>query len=82
MFSQPPFFRVGLNNYLPALSNLIDPGGNVYWLQPVHNIFLLIAVETGLIGLLITAFLFKNFFGKRKNKRGKFFKAGFKQKKY
>lgn len=64
---QSPFFGVGLNNYLPALANLIDQGGNVYWLQPVHNIFLLIAVETGLIGLLITAFLFKNFFGKRKN---------------
>lgn len=64
---QSPFSGVGLNNYLPALSVLISQNENVYWLQPVHNIFLLIAGETGLIGLFITALLLKNFLEKRKN---------------
>ena len=63
---QSPFFGVGLNNFLPALSVLINQNENVYWLQPVHNIFLLIAGEAGLIGLFITVYLLKNFFEKRK----------------
>ena len=52
-------FGIGLNNfisYMPTLSKLRMP----FWLlQPVHNIFLLFSVETGLIGI---TFLFINFF--------------------
>lgn len=42
IISQHPLFGVGLNNYL---------SGNI--LQPVHNIYLLIAQETGIVGLLL-----------------------------
>ena len=46
-----PFFGVGLNNFIsfiPSLNVLRIP----FWLlQPVHNIFLLLTVETGLFGI-------------------------------
>jgi O-antigen ligase len=46
-----PLIGVGLNNFIPQLSNFWQP--KILWLQPVHNIYLLIAAETGLIGLLV-----------------------------
>lgn len=48
-----PFFGVGVNNFIIALARISDDWSWLYWLQPVHNIFLLSAAETGLVGLTI-----------------------------
>lgn len=48
---------VGLNNFIPRLPDYWQQFGITYWLQPVHNIFLLIAAETGLVGLVIFLWL-------------------------
>ena len=46
-----PVWGVGLGNFIPQVSAFISPLTNVAILQPVHNIYLLIAAETGLAGL-------------------------------
>ena len=43
---------VGLGNFLPALSQLPMDSYSSSFLQPVHNIFVLIAAETGLLGFV------------------------------
>ena len=43
---------VGLNNFIAHLSEFWT-GSGIYFLQPVHNIFLLVAAETGLIGFMV-----------------------------
>lgn len=57
MIKANPLAGVGLNNFIPQLPNYWQQFGMTYWLQPVHNIFLLIAAETGLVGLLIFLWL-------------------------
>ncbi|MFH0863798.1 MAG: O-antigen ligase family protein [Candidatus Gottesmanbacteria bacterium] len=52
MFTSSPLLGVGLNNFLVRLPEFYRFPGPVYFLQPAHNIFLLIASETGLIGLI------------------------------
>lgn len=49
MFASHPVFGVGLNNFLVNLPNFITPK-TVFYLQPVHNIFLLVLSETGIVG--------------------------------
>lgn len=51
MIKESPFYGVGLNNFIVHLPKFWVQSG-VYFLQPVHNIFLLVAAETGLVGLL------------------------------
>ena len=51
MWSQSPLFGEGLNNFIPAASDQLLSGPSRF-LQPVHNIFLLVLSETGLIGLI------------------------------
>lgn len=53
MFLSHPFFGVGLGNFLPLLPRFISLGIIFSFLQPVHNIFLLVLTETGVIGLSI-----------------------------
>ena len=53
MIEANPFVGVGLNNFIPQLPNYWQQYGMTYWLQPVHNIYLLVAVEAGLVGWLI-----------------------------
>lgn len=50
MIKQNPLAGVGLNNFI---SQLPFSTGWRRLLQPVHNIFLLVAAETGLVGLMI-----------------------------
>jgi O-antigen ligase len=52
MFQMNPLSGVGLNNFIVHLPQFYQ-SGSVYLLQPVHNIFLLVAAETGLVGLVI-----------------------------
>ena len=53
MIKTQPLAGVGLNNFISQLPSFWQPFGQTYWLQPVHNLFLLISAETGLVGLLI-----------------------------
>jgi len=49
---QNPFTGVGIGAYTQALYDL-DPGGESWGYQPIHNTFLLIFAETGLLGFLL-----------------------------
>lgn len=51
MWTHSPIFGVGINNFLIALPSFIQGHVLFGFLQPVHNIFLLVLAETGLIGL-------------------------------
>jgi O-antigen ligase len=50
MFRFSPIFGIGLGNFIPQLLKFFIPK-KIYFLQPVHNIFLLVLAETGIIGL-------------------------------
>ncbi len=62
MVKEKPFTGVGLGNFIPTLVNISGPLKSSTYLQPVHNIYLLVAAETGLIGLgFFLIFLYKTF---------------------
>ncbi len=50
MFLAKPVFGVGLNNFVPVSAGDLLTGPSRF-LQPVHNIILLVLSETGIIGL-------------------------------
>lgn len=50
MIQHHPLLGVGLDNFIPALAPLQKPMPLGLYLQPVHNIFVLVAAETGIIG--------------------------------
>jgi O-antigen ligase len=53
-------FGVGLGNFIPELVKIGCAQKGMWLLQPVHNLFLLVFSETGIIGLiLVTLFLLK-----------------------
>lgn len=52
MISNYPLLGVGVNNFLNNLHNNSLP----YLLQPVHNIYLLVFAETGILGFLFLIF--------------------------
>lgn len=57
-----PFFGTGLNNFLIELSQVQKPNNVIFYLQPVHNIFLLVAAQTGILGFIyFIGFLAKTF---------------------
>ncbi len=61
VFLSAPIFGVGLENFIPKLTSIF---------QPVHNIFLLILTETGIIGFgLAFIWLLKNIQGLVKNQQ-------------
>lgn len=47
-----PIFGVGLGNFLTALPSSLQ-SREIYFLQPVHNIYVLFVTETGSIGVLL-----------------------------
>jgi hypothetical protein len=55
------WFGVGLNNFIPNLVKVSNTFVNAWELQPVHNIFLLVFSELGVLGFI--AFLFVLFSG-------------------
>ena len=62
MIKASPVFGVGLGNFISRLFDFSQNREVVYWFQPVHNIFLLVAAETGLIGLgVFLYFLFRTY---------------------
>jgi len=61
MIRSSPLAGIGLNNFIVRLPEFWTVQ-SIYWLQPVHNIFLLIAAEAGLVGLVVFLwFLFLTF---------------------
>jgi O-Antigen ligase len=50
MIRQHPLIGVGLYNFIPAMAPLQKPMPLGLYLQPVHNIFVLVTAETGIIG--------------------------------
>lgn len=51
VFLKHPILGVGLNNFIPTVASDLTIGPSRF-LQPVHNILLLILSETGVIGLI------------------------------
>jgi len=51
MIGKSPFFGVGLSGFVPALPRFWQ--GKILLLQPVHNLFLLVGAEAGLLGLAL-----------------------------
>lgn len=45
------FIGTGLNTFIKSAVNINHTNGSVWLLQPVHNIFLLIITETGIVGI-------------------------------
>lgn len=56
IWQQSPLFGVGLGNFLVELPRALV-SREVYFLQPVHNIYLLLLAETGIVGLGIFLWL-------------------------
>ncbi len=52
MFSESPMFGKGLGNFLVTLPDHLS-SREIYFLQPVHNIYLLLLSETGVVGLFM-----------------------------
>lgn len=57
LIKQNFLFGVGLNNFIPSLLVVSNKFLNAWELQPVHNIFLLVLSETGLVGLIVFIYL-------------------------
>jgi len=62
-----PLFGVGLGNYLFAQKDF-SPSFPLFFNQPVHNIFLLLIAELGLLFFIFTLFFIINFFKKKAKK--------------
>jgi O-antigen ligase len=58
MIRDKPMFGIGLNNFTIKLENYGHVTATTRFLQPVHNIYLLILSETGFIGLIGFIYLF------------------------
>jgi O-antigen ligase len=52
MFKDHPLLGVGLNNFTVAMDEYGQVSGWTRFLQPVHNVYLLVAAETGLVGFI------------------------------
>lgn len=63
IFLTHPIFGVGLGNFIVALGQQSEFSRLIHWYQPVHNIFVLWLVETGLFGTGFILYLAKNTFG-------------------
>jgi len=58
LIKKRPFMGVGLGNYTLAVHNEIDPNIKSWGYQPVHNIYLLVLAELGIIGFIFFVSLF------------------------
>jgi O-antigen ligase len=71
IFYKSPVLGVGLNNFIVNLPDVVNIT-NISFFQPVHNIYLLILSETGLLGFLSFS-LFIYSILKKVNKKSPFF---------
>lgn len=51
-FQSQPMVGVGVNNFITQVANYGPLYGIGIWREPVHNLFLLVTVETGVFGLI------------------------------
>lgn len=56
MWLSSPVFGVGLGNFIPRMEEFGFVHADYRFLQPVHNVFLLILSQSGLIGISLTIF--------------------------
>jgi hypothetical protein len=56
LIARSPAFGAGLGNFLVKLPEAL-PSRMVYFLQPVHNIYLLLLSEVGIIGIALMAYI-------------------------
>lgn len=72
MWKSSPIFGVGLNNFIPRMEEFGRITANYRFLQPVHNIFLLVLSEMGILGILGVVgglgIIFKKLWEKRRKK--------------
>jgi O-antigen ligase len=62
------FFGVGLGNFLIELPKYY-PHRDIFFLQPVHNIYLLLLSETGIVGFLFCVYFLWNLLKHKTRKR-------------
>ncbi|XLQ20711.1 MAG: O-antigen ligase family protein [Candidatus Moraniibacteriota bacterium] len=71
LFQESPLLGTGVGNYTNTLHTLSQNTNPIWQTQPVHNVYLLIISELGLIGIIIfTSFIFYilyNIYLQRKN---------------
>lgn len=60
LIQQKPILGQGLGTYTLAVAKNNTPNQPAWFYQPVHNIFLLIVVETGILGLLLCLLILRN----------------------
>lgn len=73
MWASSPIFGVGLNNFIVRMEDFGQISGNIRFLQPVHNIYLLILAETGIIGMIGLIWLIKTIWNKKRSQKLSFF---------
>jgi O-antigen ligase len=73
LINKNPIFGVGINNYI---NNLDSSFNTPMLLQPVHNIFILVFVQTGIVGLSVFMFLFLAAFKNSLKSKKRIFKIG------
>lgn len=70
LIQEHPLLGVGLHNFLPAIATKIHPFSPILYIQPVHNIFLLLATEIGLPAFTLSLwFLYKTIHRLIKNRQ-------------
>lgn len=57
IISHHPFFGVGLNQFISSPVQSVPMSG-IFIFQPVHNVFLLLLSETGIIGVFLLMYVF------------------------
>ncbi len=53
VFQHDPFFGVGIGNYTLGVFQIINATWPGYYYQPVHNVYLLVLAELGIIGSIL-----------------------------
>lgn len=66
---QNPIAGSGLNTFIPNLPKFQINGNSIWLLQPVHNIFLLVLSEIGIVGLFIFVVLIYSALKKSRNEK-------------
>lgn len=61
LWQSSPLFGVGLGNFLVRLPEAL-PTRTIYFLQPVHNIYLLLLSEVGVVGFLFLVWFLQKAF--------------------
>lgn len=62
MIKENLLIGVGLNNFIPLLPSVSNTFLNSWELQPVHNIYILVLAEMGILGLLSLGLIFYGVF--------------------